>query len=638
MKQYLTKLILGLMGLVLSVSTLQAQAYQEPSSEAPKHEFRSIWVATALGLDWPKTTDVEQQRATLLAIIERHVEMRMNAVVFQVTSRGNALYYSERLPWAWRMTGTMGQDPGWDPLQFIIDESKKRGLEVHAWYNVFNVGTRGQGDSEYNQYMSTTEPEHVIKSNPDWVKEVSGGFWLNPGIPEARQWSVENVLEIVENYDVDAVHFDFARYPAAFSDDTSTRNTHDPDFVGAMDAWRRNNVNEFQRDAFAAIQEIKPWVKVGTSPFGHYQRSSYNSPPSEPCPAAYNGRCSWAAALAYSQVYQDAVAWINEGVNDYIAPQIYWNIGPGGVSTSTNPHFEFLTRDWRRLSIDSGKHVYIGIGAYQNSVANNVAAELGVEVDTIRANNHAGHMFFRYDNIYGPTGPPRFQNAPKIDYGTLAFVPAMDWKDIDVPPAVDIARESPVASIMDDGNDITLTWDAPAFETASGDTKISYAVYRVNDNSVPDAMTAMEDPANLYAFTGETTFTDRITEAGQYYYFVTAYSRNWVEGEPSNVVEHFTATSVESGDEIASAFKLDQNYPNPFNPTTQIQYAIGESVHTNLTVYDALGRQVATLVNETMPAGNHSVMLNAENLSSGVYIYILRAGDVMLTQKMMLVK
>lgn len=632
MKQYLTKLILGLTGLVLSVSTLQAQAYQEPSSEAPKHEFRSIWVATAFGLDWPKTTNVEQQKATILAIIERHVEMRMNAVVFQATARGDAHFQSDRLPWAIRLTGTMGQDPGWDPLQFIIDESKKRGLEVHAWYNVFVVGN----DTEAIAYEAASNPQHVSVANPEWVQSVGGVMWLNPGLPAARQWAVDNVVEIVEKYDVDAVHFDFARYPGAFSDDVQTRQTYDDSgFVGAMDDWRRNNVNVFQRDVYAAVQEVKPWVKVGTTPIGHYKESQWPQPWNENCPyyvSPAQAPCSWGANRAYFQVFQDAIGWINEGVNDYIAPQLYWAIGPPG------PHFEFLAQDWRRKSEASGKHVYIGIGAYQTNPGTNVAAELGIQVDTIRANDHSGHMFFRYDNIYGPSGPPRFQNAPKIDYGTLAFVPVMDWKDIDVPPAVDIARESPLASIADVGNDITLTWDAPAFETASGDTKISYAVYRVNDNSVPDVMTAMEDPANLYAFTGETTFTDRITEAGQYYYFVTAYSRNWVEGAPSNVVEHFTATSVESGDQIASAFKLDQNYPNPFNPATQIRYTIGESVHTNLTVYDALGREVATLVNETRPAGNHSVLFNAENLSSGVYIYILRAGDVMLTQKMMLVK
>lgn len=625
MKKFYSTFILILMGGLFSVNSVQAQFNQQPTTEAPKSEFRSIWIATVPGAtDWPKGTTKAAKQDYLREIIQEHVKAKMNAIVFQTVGRGDAMFESERLPWALNLDG-LGVDPGWDPLQFLIDEAKIYGLEVHAWYNVFNVGNT----SYIPQYEASENPAHVYKAHPEWVKQVDSGLWLNPGIPAARQWAIDNVLEIVENYDIDGIHFDFARYPGAFSDDQQTRTTYDDSgFTGAMDDWRRNNVNEFQRNVFAAVQEVKPWVKVGTTPIGHYKSSSW---PAGQCPYP-SGPCAWAANLAYFQVFQDAIGWINEGVNDYIAPQLYWAIGPPG------PHFEFLAQDWRRNSEASGRHVYIGIGAYQTSPGTNVAAEIAEQVDTIRVNNHAGHMFFRFDQtIYA--GPPSFQQkTSKIDYGTRAMVPVMDWKDIDVPPAVDIAREAPLASIADDGNDITLTWDAPTFETASGDTKISYAIYRVNDNSAPDATVAMEDPANLYALTGETSFTDRITEAGQYYYFVTAYSRNWVESAPSNVVEHFTATSVESGDEIASAFKLDQNYPNPFNPTTQIRYAIGESVHTNLTVYDALGRQVATLVNETMPAGNHSVMFNAENLSSGVYIYILRAGDVMLTQKMMLVK
>ncbi|HAC16688.1 MAG TPA: hypothetical protein DCE78_12210, partial [Bacteroidetes bacterium] len=603
MNQYLTKLMLGLMGLVLSASALQAQFYQQPTTEAPKHEFRSIWIATVPGAtDWPKGATTQAKQDYLREIIQEHVKAKMNAIVFQTVGRGDALFQSERLPWNISLEG-LGVDPGWDPLQFVIDEAQKYGLEVHAWYNVFNVGN----SSFKAQYEASSNPEHVYKANPEWIKEVpldGGGFgyWLNPGIPAARQWAVDNVIEIVENYDVDAVHFDFARYPNSFTDDQQTRDEYDDSgFTGAMDDWRRNNVNEFQRDVYAAVQDVKPWVKVGTTPIGHYKESQWPTPWNENCPyyvSPAQAPCSWGANRAYFQVFQDAITWINEGVNDYIAPQLYWAIGPPG------PHFDFLAQDWRKNSEASGKHVYIGIGAYQTTPGTNVAAEIDDQVDLIRENNHAGHMFFRFDQTIFE-GPPNFQEKKsKIDYGTRAFVPVMDWKDIDVPPAVDIARETLMASIVDDGNDITLTWDAPAFETASGDTKISYAVYRVNDNSVPDVMTAMEDPANLYALTGETTFTDRITEAGQYYYFVTAYSRNWVESAPSNVVEHFTATSVESGDEIASAFKLDQNYPNPFNPTTQIRYAIGESVHTNLTVYDALGRQVATLINETMPAGN----------------------------------
>jgi hypothetical protein len=189
-------------------------------------------------------------------------------------------------------------------------------------------------------------------------------------------------------------------------------------------------------------------------------------------------------------------------------------------------------------------------------------------------------------------------------------------------------------------NSITLNWEASDFTTASGDTKVSYAIYRVKDFQMPDPTMAMEDPANLLALTGNTSYTDSPanTDGENYYYFVTPYSRNWVEGQPSNVVEYLTPTSIDSGDMMANRFELEQNYPNPFNPTTQIRFAIGESLHTSLVVYDAVGRQVTTLVNGVMPAGIHSVTFDAGNLSSGLYIYVLRAGDQSKTQKMMLLK
>ena len=618
------KVLLLISGIVFLTAQAFAQFNQRPVSNPPKEEFRSIWIATVPGAtDWPKGSTTEEKKQRLRQIIQAHVDAKMNAIVFQAVGRGDAMYQSQRLPWNFSLEG-LGVDPGWDPLQFVIDEAKKHGLEVHAWYNVFNVGNTGSRAA----YLATSEPEHIVKAHPDWVNDFGTSIWMNPGIPEARQWAVENVMEIVENYDIDAIHFDFARYPEAFPGDTQRYQANTNGFNNIAD-WRRDNVNQFQRDAFSAVQSIKPWVKVGTSPFGHYQRSSYSSFPAEPCPPEYAGACSWGAALAYSQVFQDAVAWINEGINDYIAPQIYWAIGPPG------PHFEFLTRDWKRLARDSGKHVYIGIGAYQTTAGTNVAAEIATQVDTIRANNHHGHMFFRFDQTIF-AGAPDFRTLrSKIDYQHRAFVPSMDWKDMDVPPAVQIARE---ITIADDGNDITLTWEAPEFETASGDTKLSYAIYRVASDSDPDPLAAIEVPANLRALTGETSFTDRITEAGNYYYFVTAYSRNWVEGAPSNVVEHYTATSIDQGDQIASGFTLEQNYPNPFNPTTQIRFSLGQPIHATLTVYDVMGRVVATLVDQPMSAGTHSAVFNASNLSSGVYIYTLRAGEFTQTNKMLLVK
>lgn len=619
------KTLLLITGWMLLATTMYAQVLQQPSSEPPKEEFRSVWVTTAFAADWPNGDTVQEQQQSLRDIIQRHADMRMNAIVFQVTSRGDTQYNSERMPWSKYLTGTLGGNPGWDPLQFVIDESKKYGLEVHAWYNVFNVGVSADTSA-----YKTVNPRHIFGSNREWTHNFDGQIWMNPGIPEARAWAVENVKEIVENYDIDAIHFDFARYPAAFPGDTQRYQENNNGFVSISD-WRRNNVNQFQRDAYAAVQELKPWVKVGTSPIGHYQTSAW---PTGQCPYAPTRPCSWAANLAYFQVFQDAVAWVNEGVNDYIAPQLYWAIGPPG------PHFEYLAQNWRDLTEESGKHVYIGIGAYQsNPNGDNVAAELGIQVDTIRANYHAGHIFFRYDYIYGPGGPSNnFQDVAKIDYTQRAFVPVMDWKDMDVPPAVEITRDMPVASVMD--NSITLTWDAPEFETASGDTKVSYAVYRVAAFSEPDPLTAILEPANLLALTGETTYTDtpENTEGENYYYFVTPYSRNWVEGMPSNIVEFLTPTSINEGAQIASQFKLDQNYPNPFNPSTQIRFTLGEATHASLTVYDMMGRQVATLLDQSMSAGSHSVQFNASELSSGMYVYTLRAGSFTQTNKMMLIK
>lgn len=609
--------------LLSTFSAIQAQIVQVPQLDPPKVEFRSVWLTTAFGLDWPKTTNKQEQQEALRLIIERMAQMRMNAVVFQVVSRGDAQYESERLPWATRLTGTVDGDPGWDPLQFVIDESRKYGMEVHAWYNLFNVGV----ESDIAQYESTTDPAHVWKSNPEWVHNFgSGGIWLNPGIPAAREWALGNVMEIVENYDVDAIHFDFARYPQAFPNDFNDRQTYSPGFTGDLASWRRENVTQFMRDAYAAVQEAKPWVKVGSTPFGHYQRSSYSSPPSEPCP--YDS-CSWGAALSFSQVFQDSKRWLDEEVNDYLAPQIYWAIGPPG------PHFEFLTRDWARLRQDSNRHIYIGIGAYQTGSGSNVAAEMGRQVDTVRTYGHQGQIYFRYDNVYGPGGPPTFQNIAKIDYRLRALVPSMPWKDTDQPDA-------PLSQdVLRNGTTATLTWQAPDFETASGDTKLLYAIYRYKTNPeelyVIDAI--IEDPANLVAVTGEHMYIDNTLNANEdYVYIITSLSRNWVESEISDVLDAGRFTSIDDIDQVAREYALHQNYPNPFNPTTNIRYELAEAGHVRLSVYDVTGRLVGILEDSAKPVGVHTVTFTANNMASGVYMYHLEVNGTRLTGRMLLLK
>jgi uncharacterized lipoprotein YddW (UPF0748 family) len=531
--------------------------------------------------------------------------MGLNSVVFQVTARGDAHHRSERLPWAQRLTGTFGDDPGWDPLQFVIDESRKYGLEVHAWYNVFNVGLQ----VDTNAYKAST-PQHVFASNRDWVKLVGNDqIWLNPGIPAARQWAVDNVMEIVKSYDIDAIHFDFIRYPSGgFADDVQTRSQFNQNNIPLTVDWRRDNVTQFNRDVHAAIEDVKPWVKVGSTPVGHYQSSG-----------------GWGALYAYSAVFQDAPRWLQEGINDYIVPQIYWAFG------TPNPDFDWVNKDY--IGRDFGRHIYVGIGAYRQggSDSQNIAAEMGRQIDSIRVAGHKGHVFFRYDNLYA-FNPAVGRLAPKVNYNGPALVPSMDWRMTDVP-------DSPVAVSPSRNADLhTISWSAPSFVAQNGDNKLYYAIYRVQSGTEPNPDDVIETAEHLVAITGETTFTETLSTENSYYYVVTALSRNWIESMPSAPTAALTTTSIEDASDRALAYRLEQNFPNPFNPTTSIRYELPESGHITLTVYDMTGRTISVLDDGIRASGVHTVQFDAGNLASGMYLYRLQTSSIQLTGKMMLIK
>lgn len=598
-----------LLALLLSVGVSQlatAQFLQEPLSERPKSEFRAVWLTTAFGLDWPKGSSPAEQQNTLSNIIKNSASMDLNAIVFQVSARGDAHYRSERLPWASRLAGTLGQDPGWDPLEFAIEEARKYGMEVHAWYNVFNIGMQALTA----QYEAAT-PQHISITNPEYVRNVGDDqIWLNPGIPAARQWAIDNVLEIVENYDVDAVHFDFIRYPnGGFPDDAIIRGQFNENNINNTADWRRDNVNQFNRDVYAAVKDIKPWVKVGSTPVGHYQTSG-----------------GWPALYAYSAVFQDGVAWLREGVNDYIVPQLYWDIGGNA------PDFDWLVNDWKNRN--EGRHIYVGIAAYRagGNDSQNSADQMGRQIDTLRVNSISGHVFFRYDNIF------RFnvfqgREAPRLNYNGPALIPTMDWLQQDIPA-------SPLDLVADrSGASHTISWTAPAFEAENGDTKLTYAIYRVQAESTPNPSEVIENANNLVGLTGNTSFTEDLPEdQGRFYYVVTSLTRNNIESEIGAEIEALTSSSIDEGSQFVASYRLEQNYPNPFNPTTTIRYEIAETGHVTLSVYDLTGRVVATIENGVRPAGQHVVRFDGASLASGMYIYKLNANDVQLSGKMMLVK
>lgn len=567
------------------------QLFSQDRPEAPKHELRAVWLTTAFGLDFPAgETRPKEAEKKLRDIIRTSKKNGLNAVIFQAVARADAMYQSERLPWARRLTGTFGKDPGWDPLAVAIEEAHSLGMDFHAWYNLNNIGLL----SEEHEYDDGNIP-HVYISNPEWTALDDTHIWLNPGVPAAREWSVENVLEIVENYDVDAVHFDFVRYPTnAFSSDSETMEEFNENNISNLNDWRRDNINQFMRDVYPAVKELKPHVKVGSTPVGHYKSAP------------------WGALWGYSSVFSDSRRWLEEGTNDYLAPQIYWDIGGGDA-----PEFDYLVHDWLGERFD--RHIYVGMAPYKD----HVRPEIPEQIDTVRAGQGHGHVYFRYAHISNAPFSDRYENA--------AIIPTMPWKSTFNPP-------KPLNLIVDqDSANVTLSWEKPLYGTET-DTILRYAIYRVNAPEPPSAEEATADSKNLLAVEGLTQFTDSPEGSSDpYHYYITSLNRNYRESAP---VEMSVAVSAPRDDEqtIAQSYSLEQNYPNPFNPATQINFSIGDAGVTTLKVYDMVGREVATLVNESLPSGSHTATFDASRLSSGVYIYVLTSGDKQLSRRMTLVK
>ncbi len=570
------------------------------STPDPKFEFRSVWLTTAGGLDWPKSTDPIEQQNSLRTIIRQAKAMGLNAITFQVASRGDAYYKSDRLPWSSQLTGTIGKDPGWDPLQFLIDECRLQGMEVHAWYNALNVGG-----------ATVTEPGaplHITQTNSSWVESRNDGNFLNPGYPGARDWVVANVQELVDRYDIDAVNFDFLRYPTnGFTNDFGLHLQYGGAYNN-IGEWKRFNVTDITKRVSQYIAQTKPWVKVGSAPIGHYKTSG-----------------GWPALFAFSGVYQDSRGWLRDGWNDYIMPQIYWKIYSGPFTNS--PEHSWIVKDYARETY--GRHVYVGIGAYVDGTIQ----QLPAMIDTSRVSGLKGQVYFRWGNIHSfnvQTGSV----GPQIQYRRPAIVPSMPWRSQVAP-----AQPANTAGSKN-GTVVSLQWQRPS-HSDNGDTLIRYAIYRTTGTVAPNPEDVVANGANLIGMTGNLSLQNTAPASDlNYYYVVTGLSRNNVEGMPSNVVTILSPTSIESDDELAAAIRLEQNFPNPFNPSTVIGFHVGtqDLASVRLAIYDVLGREVSVLIDGYMNAGEHTVTFDAGTLSSGVYLYVLTAGDQRLSRTMTLIK
>ncbi|GAA3672041.1 family 10 glycosylhydrolase [Arthrobacter ginkgonis] len=316
------------------------------STVYPKAEFRGLWAASVVNIDWPSRTGLSAaaQQAELRSILDLARKRNLNAVLLQVRPTADRMWKSTLAePWSKYLTGTQGKDPGYDPLAYAIAEAHKRGLALHAWINPFRVAM----DTSLNSLVAS----HPARTNPTWSFAYGGKRYYNPGIPAVRNFIRSVVVDLVRNYGVDGIHFDdyFYPYPMAGQaiPDAAAYAAHKGAFTSVA-SWRRNNIDVFIRDTKAAIKAVKPRVAFGISPFGIWRNSSSSS-----LGSATSGLES------YSALYADSRKWVKEGWVDYITPQLYWYQGYPVAN------YNVLVDWWAKQVAGTAVKLYTGEAAYK---------------------------------------------------------------------------------------------------------------------------------------------------------------------------------------------------------------------------------------------------------------------------------
>ncbi len=324
-----------MLSILLGLSMLKANVLPP---KLPR-EFRGVWVATVDNIDWPSKPGlpIEKQKEELGHLIRKFAQLHFNAIIFQVRPHCDAVYKSRLEPSSWYITGEQGKGLGWDPLAYAITECHKFGLELHAWFNPFRAGHPAQKGS-YCQ-------ESILNAHPDWIVSYNKYKWLDPGIDQCRQHSLDVILDVVKNYDIDGVHIDDYFYPykengLEFDDSRSFGAFIRGGGSLSRSEWRRRNISDFVTCLASKIKSIKSTVKFGISPFGIYRPN---------VPEGIK-----AGVDQYEELGADVLAWWRDGVCDYLSPQLYWKV------TSTGQPFEKLL-DWWSSENSKSRALWPGI-------------------------------------------------------------------------------------------------------------------------------------------------------------------------------------------------------------------------------------------------------------------------------------
>lgn len=481
------------------------------SAQYQKREMRAVWMATVANIDWPSQRNLtsKAQRDEMRTMLDDLAKNNINTVIFQIRPTADAFYPSAIEPWAHWLTGKQGQrpDPYYDPLQFVIDEAHKRCMEVHVWMNPYRVTN--------SDNLNVLSKDHLYFKNKNLFVKYGDKYYFNPGLDETREFLNRVVQDVVERYDVDAIHFDDYFYPykvpgEEFPDEAAFRANPRGFAPTQKEDWRRNNVNMVIQELQHTIKSIKPWVEFGISPFGVWRNNNVDP----------RGSATKAGCQNYDDLYADILKWLKEGTIDYVAPQLYWEIGKKVAD------YEVLAKWWSENSY--GKNLYIGL--YASQLGSTKASEAWRTGNELCRQLQMNKNFSQIDGAMYFSAKPFLKNKQNLNdslqqnyYKYPALTPAN--RNI----KVEASAQPQNIRVVKDGSAAYLIWDDVNGE--GGCQTAYYVVYAFKGKKVGD----LNDPQNILLKTTDHFVDLRQLEKklkGNHTFVVTAVNKYKQESTP----------------------------------------------------------------------------------------------------------
>ncbi len=486
----------------------------------PKREFRAVWIATVANTDFPSKKNLHpfQQQEEFNRLIKKHKEIGINAVIVQVRPATDAFYHSDRELWSEWLTGRQGNEPRpfYDPLDYMINEAHKNGMEFHAWFNPY----RAVYDTSR---VEAIHQEHITNRRPEWFVQYGKVKYFNPAIPQVREYITSVISDVVKRYDIDGVHFDDYFYPYPISNlplnDQKDFEKYGQGFASIED-WRRQNVNLLIESITKSIRQIKPKTKFGISPFGVWRNQKEDK----------QGSFTATGTTGYDHLFADVRLWLKNNWIDYVVPQVYFH------SQFKSAPYQKLVDWWAANSF--GKHLYIGMAAYKiGSKTDTLWQNLSEMPSQMRFNrfceNINGTVFFSSKSLLANS----FQDSLKIHFFRYpSLIPRMSWKDSIAPnPPTDLILHKSYKAVF-------LQWKAPQ-RAIDGDEAVYYVIYRFENNEKIN----LEDASKIIGISrnkGEFFLDRTVNNGAKYQYLVTALDQLHNESPMSNaVIVHFENSS-----------------------------------------------------------------------------------------------